>query len=296
VRADLAVSRAVAPPPGAEAPAQTLWESPERGPGGGPDTHLERRGAWWLLRFAGIGDFFVGDGRVVAVPDPETAAEIVELRLLGPVLAFCLELRGVVTLHASAVVADGRGVGFLATHGGGKSSLAAALMQRGGRLLTDDLLALDVGEGAVRARAGYPQMRLWPAAAEHFTGSAERWPRVHPRFGKRRVEIGPGGFGAFHDAPAPLAAILLPDRRPRANEVALEPLAPSEAVMALVAGSYLPRLAPAAGLGERRLGALGRLVEAVPVRQLIHPRGFDRLDAIAETLLRALDPGLAPGR
>ncbi len=282
---------AAAPPPAAEAPPEVLWESPEHGPGGGPDTRLERRGAWWLLRFAGIGDFFVGEGRVVAVPDPEAAAEIVELRLLGPVLAFVLELRGVVTLHASAVAAGGRGAAFLATHGGGKSSLAAALLQRGASLLTDDLLALEVGDGAVRARAGYPQMRLWPAAAEHFTGSADRWPRVHPSFGKRRVGVGPGGFGAFHAAPAPLAAILLPDHRPGAAEVALEPLAPSEAVMALVAGSYLPRLAPAAGLGERRLGALAELVETVPVLRLRYPRGYAQLDRAAARVEALLGKG-----
>jgi hypothetical protein len=293
--ADLAVSVAQVPPPrGAAAEPEVCWESPEPGPSGGPDTSLERRGPWWRMSFDGVGEFWIGAARVVAVPAPGAAPELVELRLLGPVLAFCLEQRGVVTLHASAVAVDGRAVGFLATHGGGKSSLAAASMRRGADLLTDDLLALDVEKGAVRARPGYPQMRMWPAAAAHFTGDVERWPRVLAGLGKRRIEIGDGGFGAFHPATVPLAAILLPEHRPDAAEVRLEPVPPAEAVMTLLAGSYLPRLAPAAGLHERRLTLLGRLVEAVPVRRLVHPRGLGRLDATAVRLLDVLRGGLGP--
>lgn len=276
------------------APPEILWESPERGPGGGPDTRLERRGSWWRLSFDGIGDFFVDETRVVAVPAAVRAPELVELRLLGPVLAFCLELRGVLTLHASAAVVASRAVGFLATHGGGKSSLAAALMQRGeGRLLSDDLLALEVGD-EVRARAGVPQMRLWPHAAEHFTGEAARWPKVHPSFGKRRVAVGGDGFGRFEPQTVPLAAILVPEHRPGA-EIRFEPLAPAEAVIALLGGSYLPRLAPAAGLHERRLELLGRLVEAVPVRRLVYPRGFDQLSRTAAAIVDELAAGGAGG-
>lgn len=293
--ADIGVTIASVPPPqGAAAEPEVCWESPEPGPSGAPDTRLERRGPWWRMSFNGVGDFWIGQARVVAVPAPGADPELVELRLLGPVLAFCLELRGVVTLHASAVAVDGRAVAFLATHGGGKSSLAAASMRQGADLLTDDLLALDVEDGAVRARPGYPQMRMWPAAAEHFTGAVERWPRVLSGMGKRRIEVGEGGFGAFQPAPVPLAAILLPEHRADAAEVCLEPVAPAAAVMALLAGSYLPRLAPAAGLHERRLALLGRLVEAVPVRRLVYPRGFDRLDATAVRLLDLVRGGLGP--
>ncbi len=53
-----------------------------------------------------------------------------------------------VTLHASCVALDGRGVLILGRSGAGKSSLALELMALGARLVADDRTVLHPGNGA----------------------------------------------------------------------------------------------------------------------------------------------------
>jgi hypothetical protein len=43
----------------------------------------------------------------------------------------------------------------------------------------------------------------------------------------------------------------------------------------------------AAGLQPARLDRLARLVQSVPVRRLVYPSGFERLEEVARQILRA---------
>ena len=61
-----------------------------------------------------------------------------------------------VTLHASAVAVDGRGVLILGASGAGKSALALALIGRGACLVADDRVTLVRAGEALLARAPDP--------------------------------------------------------------------------------------------------------------------------------------------
>lgn len=282
--------------------AETVYRSPERRPGGAPVLSARSvrgtTGPVTLLSYAGEATFSVGESRIVARPEaPGVQGEsVTELRLLGPVLAFWLERSGVPVLHASAVTVAGRAVALLAGSRGGKSSLAAALLDHGHPLLTDDVLAVR----GTRAQPSYPQMRFEPEdavrrlAGEGGPDAAARLPRAHPDFAKLRVPVGGAqGFGRFDPEPRPLARIYLPERRPWSGAdgervtiepVSLEPVRGREAVLALVAGSFLPRLVEAMGWAGRRLDLLTRLADAVPVRRISFPEGLEHLPEVAERL------------
>lgn len=243
------------------------------------------------LRFHEAGDFLVEAGRIAA--DLSAARlDLAELRFLGPVLSYWFERRGLPTIHASAVATGGRGIAFVSRHGGGKSGLAAAMIQAGCALVTDDLLVLENREDRWEARPSYPEMRMWPDEAAHFVGSFEALPLVQSDSEKRRVavggfgNVGDSGFGSFHDASVPLSCIYLASRRPEGEGgVEIQPVSRSEALVELIRHSFSPRLVAAAGLQPSRLDRLGRLVRQVPVRRLSYPSGFERLPEVAEALL-----------
>lgn len=237
-----------------------------------------------ILRFPGAGSFRIcQEGFDIALPGARL--DLAELRFLGPVLSYWFELRGLPTLHASAVAVNGRAIAFLSRHGGGKSGLAAAMVQAGYPLLTDDLLVLEERETGWEVRPSYPEMRMWPDEAAHFAGPPESLPLVQADSEKRRVAIGENGFGAFLDASAPLACIYLASRRPEGEgDVEVQPVSRSEALIELVRHSFSPRLVEAAGLQPGRLDRLARLVRAMPVRRLVYPSGFDRLPEVVRFL------------
>jgi hypothetical protein len=259
-----------------------IYISPYRGADGESVFHLYRIDGYEILNFPGTADFFLQDDRIAChVLEPD----LVELRLLGPVLSYCLERWGLPTLHASAVAVDGRAVAFLSRQGGGKTGLAAALMRAGMPLVTDDVLPVEDRKGTFFARPGYPQMRMWPDEAAWFLDRWEELPLVHPEVTKRRISVGPGGFGEFRDASLPLAGLYIPERRPD-GPVEIVDVPPRDALIELVRYSFSPHLVEAAGLQPFRFDLFARLVQRVPVRRLRYPAGFERLAEVTETLLQ----------
>lgn len=260
---------------------------------GALQTRLFRNEKSDVLSFLGAGDFRLQAAKIEAWLEG-ARLDLAELRFLGPVLSYWLELRGLPTLHASAVAVNGRATAFVSRHGGGKTGLAAAMVRAGFPLLTDDLLVLEELAGRWDARPAYPEMRMWPDEAAHFMGPPEDLPLVQADSEKRRVAVGDGGFGSFLDASTPLACIYLASRRPEGGGgIEVQPVSRSEALIELVRHSFSARLVEAAGLQPARLERLARLVRAVPVRRLVYPSGFDRLPEVVR-YLHDLDTDLTP--
>lgn len=260
------------------------YESPYRGQDGESFMYLYQFQDSEVLRFPAVADFRISPDRIdvymlAAVP------ELAELRLLGPVLSYWLERQGIPTLHASAVGTDRGAVAFLSHKEGGKTGLAAAFLQAGFPLLTDDVLPVEDAGGTFLARPGYPQMRMWPDEAAFFVPGWEDLPTVHPVISKRRVPVGDGGFGTFHETSLPLACLYLPERV-EDGPAEIQDVSPRDAVVQLLRHSFSPRLVEAAGLGPRRLDFFARLAMQVPVRRLRYPSGFDRLQETVERVLQ----------
>lgn len=266
---------------------QRLYSSPWRDEEGESIAHFDRLPEVDVLRFPGIADFHLSPGRIDAHPlDPEHR-DLLELRLLGPVLSFWLERMGLPVLHASAVHLEGQGaVGFVAHSGGGKSSLAASLVEAGSPLLTDDILPVEETGDVFLTRPGFPQMRMDPDGARRFLGRTEGLALVSPGEPKLHVPVGTEGFGSFHAESAPLSRLYVLDRRDDAgSDIQIQPLTRREAVIELVRHSFSPYLVEAVGLQPRRLDLFSRLVLQVPVRRLTYPSGFEALPRVIEAVM-----------
>jgi hypothetical protein len=269
--------------PSPAAAGRLIYKSPLRGRTGTSLTSLYHSDGLEILRFQDAGEFQL-QKKLIEWFAVGARPDLAELRLLGPVLSYWLERRGLTTLHASAVTVDGQAVAFLSRHGGGKSGLAAAMVQAGHPLLTDDLLALEETGDSWEVRPSYPEMRMWPDEAAHFVGSPENLPLVQADSEKRRVTI-----DTFLNTPAPLSRIFLASRRPETEgDIEIHPLSRSEAMIELVRHSFSPRLMEAAGLQPARLDRLARLVRSVPVHRLVYPSGFDRLPLVVASIIKSL--------
>lgn len=267
----------------------------------GPTVTIYRHddGARHVLRFEGGADFLLEPDAIRYYLLDPTLDYAIEAWLLGTVFSLWNELRGVPALHAAAVAMDGQALGLLATNKGGKSSLAAALMQAGHPLLTDDILMVDATGPVVMGRPSYPQMRMWPDQARHFLGPsvAEALPQVVPHLPKRRVVVGEGGFGRFRTQAAPIAHLVVPERRGPATEIDIQPLAPSAALIEVLRHSFLPNTVARLGLSPRRLPVLSALARQVRVARLVYPTGVEHLPRVAEALHRwATGPARVPSR
>jgi hypothetical protein len=234
-----------------------------------------------VIRVRNAADHYIYGDRIVCHTTRPDLNWLLEIHLFGMVLALWLERRGVPTLHASAAVVGGSAVAFLGTKGGGKTTTATSLVAAGHDLLADDLLALDIDGTGVRARAGYPLLRLWPEQADHFLGGHEHLPLVHPEYTKRQVRVDQG-LGRFRAGAVDLTRIYLPRRVIGDAPVKIERVPSNEALLALLEHSFLAEQMAGLGIARHRFEPLADVVRTVTVRRLRFPSGFDRLpDVVA---------------
>lgn len=273
-------------PPEPETPGE--WFHEWRLPGGGLWLSIGRVPDGYLLRFRDQADFVVSaDGSRIAV---HAAARLPEetLRhlLIDQVLPLTLSRRGRLSLHASAVHMPGIGtVGFVGETGRGKSTLAAALAARGGRIITDDCLAIDVDivSGAAHALPGYPGLRLWPGLAANPLLRGAPGSRVAHYSRKRRLHR---GALPFHDRPSPLRALFLLSPRASAGApLSIRRCRASARLMGLLRFAYVLDVEDRTDLAGVFAG-LATLATTVPVLRLRLRHGHSRLPQAAD-LIRA---------
>lgn len=253
-------------------------------PDGRPQFEFYDLGNQAAVRVIGAMDFFCRRNGISCRLYNSRERHLIEIALFGMVLSLWLELRGIPTLHASAVVIDERAVGFMSGRGGGKTTTAAACVAGGHALLTDDLLALEEQGDEILTRPGYPQLRLWPDQIEHFIGPHDHYAAFHPNHDKRRVTVG-AGFGTFCGTSAPLARIYLPLRRQdSSSDVRIVRVATWEAARALVIRSFLPREVVRYGLQPARLAFFARLLRKTRVAKLSIPHGLDQLFRVVSAI------------
>jgi hypothetical protein len=219
---------------------------------------------------------------------PESASvETTALYLLGPVLALVLRHRGIVCLHASAVVVNDRAIVFAGAEEAGKSTTAAAFGRRGLSILSDDVVPLAERNGTFFALPGSPQLRLWPESVEMLFGRSDLLPRLLPDWEKRRLAEG-DHRSSFWSRPCQLGAIyLLSDRCAEATAPRLEVLSQRAALIGLVANSYGSKLIDSQMRADE-LMLLGRLVSKVPVQRLRAHEDGNRLAELCNLICQDL--------
>ena len=235
------------------------------------------------FRWEDTAAFLVRDGREINV-DPAPGAEeaMIRVLLLGVVLAVLLHQRGLLVLHASAVVLNGGAVAFLGAKGCGKSTIAAAMYSRGHLHLADDLVAINAnGNGTPMALSGYPQLKLWPVAA---ASSLEEDPEMLPRVILKSEKRARRTADRFSASEIPLRAIYSLCGGPEGE---VKKLKPQEGMFHLIGNSYMARFGSELlrdGAATKHFRQCAKLAGEVPVRQLARPDRLELLPSIAELL------------
>jgi hypothetical protein len=232
------------------------------------------------LDVAGVATFTIeGGGRITVERHPGADDDLVRLLLSGTPLGLALAQRGVLVLHASVVVdARGRAIALAGGPADGKSVLAAALVERGYRLLSDDLCCLRVcGDGRALALPGAAQLVLGAAAASRVCDPGAERRRVHPDL--ERVAVGRGD--RYHAVPAPLAAVVLlrPDW---GGAPAVEELRGADKVLHLDRAIFRRTLRNGMGLQVDDHRQLTALAPRITLTELRFPPRWERLDETAD--------------
>jgi hypothetical protein len=240
------------------------------------------------VRMPGVGEISVSpDGRFLACRRyAESTSESFNVYLVTQALSFALVKCGLEPLHATAVAIDGKAALFLGDCGLGKSTLAAAFLQTGYRLLSDDLLVLHRPQAALLAYPGSPRIKLFPRMAREFLGKAVAGVPMNPYTHKMIVPLKEEQICA--DA-LPVGAVyaLAPTSEVRSAEVSVSAMSKREAFLTLLASTFNRTILDSTRL-QRQFEATRALANTLPVKRLFYPRSLDSLPAVLEFVVSDL--------
>lgn len=245
-----------------------------------------RGGEFYRFAYADNTEFVVDrEGREIWTTWPEPLTlEDTATYLLGQVMGFVLLLRGLVCLHASAIVVDGAAIALVGPAGAGKSTTAAAFAARGFSVLAEDVVTLDDRGDRFLVRPAYPCIRLWPASAATLYGSQSALPPLTPNWDKCYLDLTQQS-GQFMNEPRRLEAIyLLAERSEDPRAPFVEPLDHPEGLISLIANTYGTKLLDKQ-MRAREFELLSRILAHVPLRRVTPHTDAGQLAALCDRIV-----------
>lgn len=204
----------------------------------------------------------VGGRTIVMQVDSRSTRDEAHLYLLGSVFGALMHQRGILPFHCNAVEIEGSAFLFCGDSGAGKSTLAAYFVERGFRLLSDDLCALQFGgDGRLQASGGVERLRLWQDAIEHFGRSSAELTLVPGYDQKFELPLSKRNSAE----PLPVAALYHLRQANSGRSAGIFPLRGLDAANSVTANIYRRRHADLIGAAPSYLSTAARIVAEVPI-------------------------------
>ncbi len=235
-----------------------------------------------VVDIPGLLRFLVEDGRRVVV-EAYPGADPAEFQpfLLGTGLALLCYQRGLIPLHGCAVSKKGVAIAVLGHSASGKSTLAAALLNRSYRLITDGILVFDPVSGLVLPT--YPVLKLWKDSAVRLGVSTQDLPRVRKGLEKFSLQLPE----VYQAEPVTIKAIVLLKSSRTALSPSLSRLKAADAMLRLHAFLYGERLDRMPGSVARNFTAFMLLAKQAFFFDII--RTTDSIDFKLSELMDYID-------
>ena len=228
----------------------------------------------FLLRVPDVAHFEIVEGREIRVtPIGDCPVAEIAIFVIGTILGILLHQRSQIVLHASAVLVGGKAVLFCGPSAAGKSTMAAALDQRGYPVVSDDVCALSFGGGRPYAHSDGRRLKLWEEATRQLG-----LPAGEPIRGQlKKYYVEPG---ATRDKPVEVGAIY---ELCEARRLGTEGIAPQnivDAALLVRRNAYRPFLVRRMGQQALYLDAAARLANAAGIFTLTRSLDFAQMDML----------------
>lgn len=255
---------------------------------GGGDTvgGLQVDGETALLTVPQAARYLIREGaEIVVEPFPDATERNVRLFLLGSALGVICHQRGLVPLHANAIVIGDGAFAFAGPSGAGKSTLAAYFSRAGRQVLCDDVCAINLDEPAAPlAWPGIPRLKLWGDASQVFGHDKSRLDPVIEGIDKYHVRLP----AMVEPRPVPFRRLYILSRCGPDEEPRIKRLRGSAAVEAIMSQTYRAYYLPTLGLSARHFMRCTSLASRIEVYAATRAWGYESFEPEAERLARHL--------
>ncbi|WP_416111522.1 hypothetical protein [Methanobacterium sp. MZD130B] len=189
--------------------------------------------------------------------------------LFGYGFAILLHLRGRLVLHANAFNIDDSAIIISGVSGIGKSTISFAFLQKGYKLLCDDVLSINIEKKCQNVYPSFPRIKLWPDVIQNFEETPEKMPKIHLNTSKRFYNAS----RKFSDDEKQINTIYFIKKR---DNNKIKEITPQKAMMELIKSSYCFKLFNERELSEN-LTQCAALINKIPIKILEVKKSYESL-------------------
>jgi hypothetical protein len=237
----------------------------------------------FLLKLDHIASYLVLNGnKIIVQPAPDSIESDIRVFLLGSCIGALLHQRGVLALHASGIGSESGAVLFTGVSGAGKSTLLGELLNRGCRMMVDDVCAVvNDNQGVPTILPAYPRTRLWADSAQKLSQDITEMPRTRPSMEKYERQASE----FFWDTPAPLRRIyhLTNDNN---NELRLLPMSRFEIFNTVRHNTYRQIFLDGLEMRKPHFDLVSSVTSSVTMRCVVRPNGSFLLKELADLVMK----------
>ena len=238
-----------------------------------------------MLHVPDLAIFSVENGnKIIFSPLNENSEDEIRLYLLGTCMGAVLMQRKILPLHGSAIEIDGKAYAILGDSGAGKSTLAKAFLNRGYKLLTDDVIAVTFSNKQEPfVMPSYPQQKLWKESLNNFELESNQFKPLIDRETKFAVPA----ITQFLDEKLPFAGmyeLVITEN----NAISITEISSMERFNTVFNQTFRNFFLPESELMEWHFDISAQLVSKVPIFKLERPNALFTAYELTEIILSTI--------
>ena len=234
-----------------------------------------------MYKFGEVAIFAVQDGnRIIVSPLKDFDEDTAGIVILGTCMGAILMQRKVLPLHGSAIEINGKAYAFVGDSGAGKSTLARAFINKGHRLLTDDVIAVSLKSNTPYVTPSYPQQKLWRDSLNSFGIKTDDFKSLLGRENKFCVPVSSNYF----TEPLPLAGIVELVKT-EAKDISIRPIEDLKRFYTFYYHTYRNFVIHKSGLMDWHFHTSAKILKQIEMYQLQRPNsGFSASQLVSKVL------------
>ncbi|MBI3676003.1 MAG: hypothetical protein HY243_05240 [Proteobacteria bacterium] len=246
-------------------------------------THYQSTEQEFLFEVKDVARYRINRGEEIIVePAKNSSARNQRLYLLGSALGILCHQRGLLPLHANAIVANGFAIAFAGHSGAGKSTLAAHFQSRGYEILCDDVCVISFNEDGVPAVwPGLPRLKLWRDAVDTLGHGDKDLDRAVEGLEKFNLPLSRSAT----TGPYPLKRLYILNKAEDASG-GIERILGTAALEAVMSQTYRGHFLKTMGRSAQHFGQAAKLLQHAQVYSAPRRWGYDVFAEEAEKLER----------
>ncbi|QGQ47211.1 aldolase [Metabacillus sediminilitoris] len=221
-----------------------------------------------LFRVPDVAIFLVKNGKEIIVSPIRTIDEQqIRLYILGTCMGAILLQRNILPLHGSAIAIDGKAYAIVGDSGAGKSTLASALLDKGYKLISDDVIPISfLGNHIPVVTPTYPQQKLWLESLNQFGMESKEFQPIVLRDTKFAIPVA----HQFASNQLPLAGIFELVKNEH-DEIAIQSIEKLQRLHTLFKHTYRNSFIIRSGLMQWHFHTTTNIVNKISFYQLCRP-------------------------